>query len=315
MIPLTQVGNEVVPQTVRHRYRGLHQAVEVAPHPLGHRPRRLPRAGQHVQRRGGRSLLPHSQEQRVLAAHLRDRPDSHTRASRYLRDRRPRIPLPCEQLRSSGHHPARRLRLRLSSAAHNTGDLFVGGGLSYDEDELVEQLTEILDAGITHVVDMRRETDDAELWAELGIEYLHLGTDDADGHHIPADLFAQARDFADECAAERGTLLVHCRMGINRAPSVAYSILLDRGWGPWAAFDHIRARRPQAAIWYAEDALAAHHDELGSTEPRKNRSLDALVAHIDKVFPPSEQAKVAHHIRQQHAKTEADLACGGTRRE
>lgn len=186
-----------------------------------------------------------------------------------------------------------------------TDDLFVGGDLSFDPDEMLVQVGEILDAGVTHIIDMRVEDDDSALWAELEVAYLHLGTNDSDGHNIPAELFTKARDFAEECWAEHGTLLVHCHMGVNRAPSVAYSILLDRGWGPWKAFDHIRACRPQAAIWYAEDALAAHHDERRSTEDRRNRALDAFIAHRDRVFPPDEQELVGHYIRERHARTEA----------
>jgi protein-tyrosine phosphatase len=48
-----------------------------------------------------------------------------------------------------------------------------------------------------------------------------------------------------------GKLLVHCAMGINRGPSMAFRILLELGWEPLAALEAIRSARPIADIGYA----------------------------------------------------------------
>ncbi len=67
-------------------------------------------------------------------------------------------------------------------------------------------------------------------------------------------------------------LLVHCHMGINRAPSMAYRILLDLGWAPIEALEAIRKGRPMAEIGYADDALDHHHRRYNV--PAEQRTLD-----------------------------------------
>lgn len=54
-------------------------------------------------------------------------------------------------------------------------------------------------------------------------------------------------------------VVVHCHMGVNSGPSMAYAILLSRGYGPVEALDLIRSARPIAAILYAADALRWWH--------------------------------------------------------
>lgn len=140
-----------------------------------------------------------------------------------------------------------------------TDRLATGGDLPYGREE--PELAEWRGLGITHVVDNRLEWNDEDLVAEFApeIAYLHNGVDDAGGH-LPDrwydDGVAWVRAALDDPSAK---VLVHCHMGINRGPSLAYAVLLDQGWDPVDAIAAIRAARPIAAAGYAEDALDWHH--------------------------------------------------------
>ena len=68
----------------------------------------------------------------------------------------------------------------------------------------------------------------------------------------------------DALADPEAKVLVHCHMGINRGPSLAFAALLASGWDPVDAIDRIRQVRPIAAVGYAEDALAWHHRRAGT---------------------------------------------------
>lgn len=144
-----------------------------------------------------------------------------------------------------------------------TDGLFVGGDLPEDEEEAVVHLERWVDAGVTHILDVREEWSDEALVAECApwIGYVHLGTDD-DGEMRPDEWFRQGVLAAQ--AADGGGLLVHCHMGINRAPSMALAILLARGWDAVAGLNAIRAARPIAAIAYAEDAVRHHFAPEGA---------------------------------------------------
>lgn len=137
-----------------------------------------------------------------------------------------------------------------------TDNLAVGGDLSFDLDEAADQVEDIVKQEIGVIIDMRVEDDDTEIWAGTDIAYVHLPTEDAHGHVLPAALFDRAVEVARMAGDSK--IFVHCHMGINRGPSVAYAILLDRGYDAVAAFDLIRWKRPIAAIYYAQDALRAH---------------------------------------------------------
>jgi len=61
-------------------------------------------------------------------------------------------------------------------------------------------------------------------------------------------------------------VLVHCHMGVNRGPSMAFAILLGLGHDPVEALRAIRSARPIAAILYAEDAISWWHRRNGTPE-------------------------------------------------
>ncbi|MFM8972667.1 MAG: hypothetical protein ACKOOG_08510, partial [Actinomycetota bacterium] len=58
-------------------------------------------------------------------------------------------------------------------------------------------------------------------------------------------------------------VVVHCHMGVNRAPSLAFAALLGLGFDPIAALDAIRTARPIAGILYAADAVEWWADRDG----------------------------------------------------
>lgn len=143
-----------------------------------------------------------------------------------------------------------------ADAAFVTPFLAVGGGLSSDEITAWVQATELADAGITHVLDVRCEADEGELWTERGgVDYRWDGIDDA-GQRVEAEWFDGVVGWALAALQRPGArLLTHCHMGVNRGPSAGYAVLLALGWDPVDALDAIRAARPQAGIAYAEDAV------------------------------------------------------------
>ncbi len=126
----------------------------------------------------------------------------------------------------------------------------------------------------------RSEWSDEELVAEHApdIGYGWVGTDDP-GAAQPDSWFDDGLAFADDARSEPdAVLLVHCHMGINRGPSMAYRILLEFGWDPIAALDAIRQARPIADIAYAGGALDHYHRSHGITATRRTLDRDRLTS-------------------------------------
>ena len=130
-----------------------------------------------------------------------------------------------------------------------TSHLAVGGDIDSRDDNLAGmQLAEIDALGITHVVDVRIEWNDADAFAIAlpHIGYLHHGMDDA-GQAVPSEWFERAVSWI-EAAGPDAVVLTHCHMGINRGPSLGFAVLLAQGWDPVEAIAAIRAARPQANV-------------------------------------------------------------------
>jgi hypothetical protein len=147
------------------------------------------------------------------------------------------------------------------------------------------------------IIDCRAEASDDDLWGELGVDYLHLPTDDTEGWGIPVGHFDRA---VEACREHDGKVLVHCHMGVNRAPSTVLAILLDEGMGAIDAYDLIREKRPIAAIAYATDALYAHGRREGWDAGQVNVEVTKLKRHIRSVFGPEEERVIRHAIRDGH---------------
>ncbi|MCR8526619.1 hypothetical protein WB334_26650, partial [Escherichia coli] len=70
--------------------------------------------------------------------------------------------------------------------------LLVGGDVDLlDPGRAQRQVEELLERGVTHVVDLRLEWNDAALWRGTGVHYLHLPIDDA-GQRVPPEWFESA---------------------------------------------------------------------------------------------------------------------------
>lgn len=165
-----------------------------------------------------------------------------------------------------------------------TERIAVGGDLDTDDSGTAEaQLQGLIDAGITHLVDCRKEWTDIDWVAERApqIEYLHNGTDD-DGFGQPDWFFERGVDFA-RCALEQADtrVLLHCHMGINRGPSLGYAVLIDQGHDPIDAIEAIRAARPHAVVGYAEDALDWHLHRTAAPASRREAQMARLTAWLD----------------------------------
>ncbi len=147
-----------------------------------------------------------------------------------------------------------------------TPNLAVGGDLHPRPLKAAYQLNELDNFGITHIVDCRIEWNDQELVSKHlpTIAYLHHGMDDA-GQQVPFTWFDEALAWID-AAGPDAVVLTHCHMGINRGPSLGFAVLLHWGWDPVDAIAAIRAARPQANVWYADDAVRWLHDRHG-TDP------------------------------------------------
>ena len=161
-----------------------------------------------------------------------------------------------------------------------TDGIIISGDLSEDPDQAIQQLDRWEQAGITHVLDTRLEWSDEELVAEHAsdIVYGWIGTDD-DGVAKPDEWFDAGLAFsADALSSPDAVLLVHCHMGINRGPSMAYRILLESGWEPIEALDAIRDARPIADIGCAGDALNHYHRSHAIPAKCRTHDWDRLVA-------------------------------------
>ena len=135
--------------------------------------------------------------------------------------------------------------------------IVVSGDLPVDERLARRALLDWCDAGITGIVDCRGEWSDELLVGRTApqVEYRHVGIDD-DGTRRPDTWFDTGTAAAvDLLEHTDGRVLVHCHMGINRGPSMAYAVLLTLGWDHVEALDAIRSARPIAALIYAEDAV------------------------------------------------------------
>jgi protein-tyrosine phosphatase len=151
-----------------------------------------------------------------------------------------------------------------------TDRLWVGGDLPGDYDCARATIHWWHDLGIRRIIDTRVEWSDETLVRSTtpDIRYRHLPQDDR-GQRIPVTWFDSIVAAARDGLEDTGGTLVHCHMGINRGPSAAHAILMDEGWDPVTAIDHIRQRRPIAAVAYAEDGLRWwHHRHAVPTDQR-----------------------------------------------
>lgn len=170
-------------------------------------------------------------------------------------------------------------RLEAANAQFVTERLAVGGDLPFDNAVAAIHVVDLLRAGVTHVLDVRLEINDSQLWSYVPqVTYLWDGIDDR-GQRIPAEWFDGVVDWCLEALEDPAAkVLTHCHMGINRGPSAGYAVLLGLGWDPVEAIDAIRRVRPIANVWYAEDALRWHHRRVGASKQQRRADRRRLAA-------------------------------------
>ena len=166
-------------------------------------------------------------------------------------------------------------KLEAANAVFLTDRVALGGDLSPNFRQAKQQLDELVGAGITHIADLRSEWSDEVLvrnWAPQ-IQYLHHRVADA-GQLIEPEWFDGLVDWVRTAldADPAAKVLVHCHMGVNRAPSGALAILMDQGLSLREALDRIRAARPVAVIDYAGSVLSWYLTRSGA-DPRARNNL------------------------------------------
>jgi dual specificity phosphatase 3 len=176
--------------------------------------------------------------------------------------------------------------------------LATGGDLHHDNAIGERQLIDLINQGVTHIVDCRMEADDEEFVHGLDPEmgYLHIGVDD-DGGHMPHGWYEHGTHWILEALDDSDAVVfVQCHMGINRGPSLTYAAMLAIGYDPVAAIDIIRNARPVAAVGYAEDALDWFHISRDSAADERQSERAELRAWRSE--NPHDTVRIIRRIRR-----------------
>jgi len=119
-----------------------------------------------------------------------------------------------------------------------TDRIAVGGGIWNEEN-----MEELVQHGVTHIIDMQIEFDDRPLAERYPVEVLFNPTDD-DFLPKPPALFQAGVDFALEALDEpQNRIYIHCAAGVHRAPMMTLAILRVLGWSLQDAKKLIQERR------------------------------------------------------------------------
>lgn len=177
--------------------------------------------------------------------------------------------------------------------------LATGGDLHHDDGKGASQLADLIEQYVSHIVDCRIEANDEDFVTELDpdMHYLHHGVDD-DGGQMPHDWFeAGTKWVLDALSTDpNAVVFVHCHMGINRGPSLAYATMLAMGHDPAAAIDLIRTNRPVANVGYAEDALDWFH--ISRDIAADQRQADQKALSEWRAEHPHETVRIIRQIRR-----------------
>jgi len=165
-------------------------------------------------------------------------------------------------------------------------------------------------AGITHIIDLRDEADtdfERNRLARLLPEatYIPLGTDD-DGEDRPGEWYRRGIETARAILGDpEARILIHCHMGVNRAPSMTFAVLVALGTPPIEALESIRGARPIAATIYAGDAIEQWHRVQGAS------ALDAALARLEVEQWLARNPVDTHWIISRIWRAEIDLGLAG----
>ena len=126
----------------------------------------------------------------------------------------------------------------------------IGGGI-----ENTENMAEVARAGITHIINMQIEFDDTELARACGIKVLNNGVYN-DFEPKPPELFQRGVEFGTAALRKQNTkLLIHCTLGMHRAPTMTLALLCALGWPLHVARQLIERCRP--VVYFCDNYIAS----------------------------------------------------------
>lgn len=159
-----------------------------------------------------------------------------------------------------------------------TPNIALSGDLPRDRHAARAQLAYWEDNGITHEIDVRYEAnDEAFVHANSAITYANFGVDDDGGRRDQA-WFDEVVAYATGVIGSdpEAKIVVHCHLGVNRAPSIVLAMMLALGWEALPALRRIREVRPIAGIIYAPDAVEWHGLRTGLDDEEIDSGLDQV---------------------------------------
>jgi protein-tyrosine phosphatase len=118
---------------------------------------------------------------------------------------------------------------------------------------LQSDAAELSRLGVTGIVNVTQNPD--PVWPS-NIDYMQSPTKD-DGLPKPTSWFTRVIPFALRHMHNGGKVLIHCEMGINRSPSMAYAVLRATGMDRNKAAQTVMTKLPMAHLRYQKDADAA----------------------------------------------------------
>ena len=122
-----------------------------------------------------------------------------------------------------------------------TDRIAVGGGI-WNADNMAE----VVQAGITHIVDMQAEFDDTFLAEPFPIKVLWNPVED-DFQPKPPEVFQRGVEFVQEALdQDESKIFIHCAAGVHRAPMMTLAVLCSLGWKLNQAMQVVAAKRPVA---------------------------------------------------------------------
>ena len=132
----------------------------------------------------------------------------------------------------------------------------VGGEIDSKAD-----VDQIVNAGITHVIDMRAEFDDDTL-NDHRITILWLPQVD-DGTMRPPGQYRKGIQFAlMALSLPNAKVFLHCSAGLNRGPTMCYALLRAFGLPPEEAISRIRSARPEVIFYVVQNYLDSVERDL-----------------------------------------------------
>lgn len=148
------------------------------------------------------------------------------------------------------------------------GDLSLAADLTGNNPEVT--IAELIGRGVTHVLDVRSEWTDADLWGQVapGVRYCHAPIIDDHSHFCGESWYKAVEGFVSDFLANAkpgDRLYSHCHMGVNRGTSAAMLALLveNPDLDPYVAFRIVREARPVAGLVYAEQVGMRHLKNRG----------------------------------------------------